>query len=70
LKLAGLTVIVVSAFLSPRHVETAAAANLGGLFLEPVGVAMIACLWAYEGWNCVSFVAGEVKRPGAISCSH
>jgi APA family basic amino acid/polyamine antiporter len=26
-------------------------------------VAMIACLWAYEGWNCVSFVAGEVKRP-------
>src|SRR5438093_4440362 len=27
------------------------------------GVAMIACLWAYEGWNCISFVAGEVRRP-------
>jgi len=24
---------------------------------------MIACLWAYEGWNQVSFVAGEMKQP-------
>jgi APA family basic amino acid/polyamine antiporter len=24
---------------------------------------MIACLWAYEGWYCISFVAGEVKNP-------
>jgi APA family basic amino acid/polyamine antiporter len=24
---------------------------------------MIACLWAYEGWNCLSFVAGEIKNP-------
>ncbi|PYT27156.1 MAG: amino acid transporter [Acidobacteria bacterium] len=63
LKLAGLTVIVVSAFLGPRHVETAAAAGLSGFSWSQFGVAMIACLWAYEGWNCVSFVAGEVKRP-------
>ena len=63
LKLAGLTVIVVSAFLIPRHVETAAAAGLAGFSWSQFGVAMIACLWAYEGWNCVSFVAGEVKRP-------
>lgn len=63
LKLAGLTVIVVSAFLSPRHVETAAAASPAGFSWSQFGIAMIACLWAYEGWNCVSFVAGEVKRP-------
>ena len=63
LKLAGLTVIVVSAFLSPRHVETAATPGLTGFSWSQFGVAMIACLWAYEGWNCVSFVAGEVKRP-------
>src|SRR5262249_21068099 len=27
------------------------------------GVAMIACLMAYNGWSYVSFVAGEVKDP-------
>ncbi len=63
LKLAGLTVIVVSAFLSPRHVEPATGASLVGFTWSSFGVAMIACLWAYEGWNCVSFVAGELKRP-------
>lgn len=63
LKLAGLGVIVLSALFSPRHVESAAAPVSGGFSWSSFGVAMIACLWAYEGWNCVSFVAGEVKRP-------
>jgi basic amino acid/polyamine antiporter, APA family len=27
------------------------------------GIALIAVLWAYEGWHVVSFVAGEMKRP-------
>jgi APA family basic amino acid/polyamine antiporter len=63
LKLAGLTVIVASAFLSGRHVEIAAASGGGELSWQHFGVAMIACLWAYEGWNCISFAAGEVKRP-------
>ena len=26
-------------------------------------VAMIAVLWAYDGWNDLTMVAGEVKRP-------
>jgi len=63
LKLAGLTVIVVSAFAGPRHVQVANTSIASGFSWSNFGVAMIACLWAYEGWNCVSFVAGEVKRP-------
>jgi basic amino acid/polyamine antiporter, APA family len=31
--------------------------------LASFGVAMVAALWAYEGWNNVTFAAGEVKRP-------
>lgn len=27
------------------------------------GVALVAVLWAYEGWHVVSFTAGEIKRP-------
>lgn len=30
----------------------------------PFGVAMIAVLWAYEGWHVVSFTAGEFEDPG------
>jgi APA family basic amino acid/polyamine antiporter len=32
-------------------------------FWASFGVAMVAALWAYEGWNNVTFAAGEVKRP-------
>lgn len=30
----------------------------------PFGVALIAVLWAYEGWHQVSFTAGEFEDPG------
>jgi len=35
----------------------------GLAFLSAFGVAMVAAFWAYEGWNNVTFAAGEVKRP-------
>jgi len=63
LKLAGLAVVVVSAFLGPRHVADNSVVPSAAFTASSFGVAMIACLWAYEGWNCISFVAGEVKRP-------
>ena len=28
--------------------------------------AMIGALWAYDGWNNITFLAGEVKTPVAI----
>lgn len=31
--------------------------------LAGFGVALIAVLWAYEGWHIISFVAGEMKAP-------
>ena len=31
--------------------------------LAAFSVALIAVLWAYEGWHVISFVAGEVKNP-------
>ena len=38
-------------------------APTGIRFWGSFGVAMVAALWAYEGWNNVTFAAGEVKRP-------
>ena len=31
--------------------------------LSAVGVAMVATLWAYDGWNSLTFMAGEVRHP-------
>lgn len=27
------------------------------------GIALVASLWAYKGWECVTFSCGEIKRP-------
>lgn len=32
--------------------------------LSGFGVALIAVTWAFDGWNNVNFVAGEIKNPG------
>ncbi|MFO7653692.1 MAG: amino acid permease [Candidatus Krumholzibacteriia bacterium] len=34
-----------------------------GIPWSAFGVALLAVLWAYDGWHFVSFAAGEVKRP-------
>jgi APA family basic amino acid/polyamine antiporter len=34
-----------------------------GSLLAAVGVAMIATLWSYDGWNSLTYMAGEVKDP-------
>jgi basic amino acid/polyamine antiporter, APA family len=61
LKVAALAALMGAAFFSPRAAAGAAAPLPAG----PVhfGVAMAACLMAYNGWSYVSFVAGEVREP-------
>ena len=39
------------------------AASLGSL-ITPFGIAMVAVLWAYDGWIEITYVGGEVKDPG------
>jgi len=62
LKLGGIGVILVSAVFA-RPQLAAAPASPAAFTWEGFGAAMVAGLWAYEGWNSISFVAGEVKRP-------
>ena len=64
LKLSGIAILVASAFFAARGASSAPSSIEGAPFtFGKFGVAMIAGLWAYEGWYCISFVAGEVKRP-------
>ena len=41
----------------------AAAAPAGPITFTSFVLAMVAMLWAYEGWNNITFTAGEVKDP-------
>ena len=62
LSVSGLVAIIGSALLSRQStaIEWSLPASIPW---SRFGVAMIACLWAYEGWSSVSFVAGEIKEP-------
>lgn len=61
-KLIGILTIVGSAFLF-GHAAAAPAATAAPVTFSSFGVALIACLLAYDGWVQMSFVAGEIKNP-------
>jgi APA family basic amino acid/polyamine antiporter len=61
-KLVGILVIVGSAFLF-GHAAAAPAVAAAPITLSSFGVALIACLLAFDGWVQMSFVAGEIKNP-------
>ena len=64
-KVAGLLIIIGSAFLFGGHAPASAvhAVPTAGFSLSSFGVALIACLLAYDGWVQLSFVAGEIRNP-------
>ena len=60
LKIAGLLVLIGAGLLSSHTAAPVAAPPFAVMHF---GVAMGACLMAYNGWSYVSFVAGEVRDP-------
>jgi APA family basic amino acid/polyamine antiporter len=72
-KLAGVAVIVGGAFLLSRDgswahlrdpVTSAVTGTAGGATISAFGAAMLAALWAYQGWSNVTMVAAEIDNPG------
>ncbi len=61
LKIAGLVLVIGAAVFAPSSISDAKAQ--APLTYAGFGIAMAACLMAYNGWSYVSFVAGEVKNP-------
>ena len=67
LKIITLIGIVVLGFLFGKggHIDYSLAST-GFDFsklLMGFGVAMIAVIWTYDGWNNINFAAGEIKNP-------
>jgi basic amino acid/polyamine antiporter, APA family len=69
LKVAIILGIVVVCFSGIRDVPGRGWNNFAGTFAGAKGgiagfmAALVATLWAYDGWNDLNMVAGEVKRP-------
>jgi basic amino acid/polyamine antiporter, APA family len=61
LKIAGLVLLIGAALFALPATPAAAAAPR--FTYHGIGIAVSACLMAYNGWSFVSFVAGEVKNP-------
>jgi APA family basic amino acid/polyamine antiporter len=67
-KIAGIAVIVLGAFLLSRvgawaHLQKPVTARLAPSGVGAFGAAMIAALWAYQGWSNLPMVAGEIEKP-------
>jgi len=63
LKIGALLILIGAAFLSSQTAPAMGASASPPVSLAGFGVAIAACLMAYNGWSYVSFVAGEVRDP-------
>ena len=67
LKLGGIAAVIVGVFFGSgtadwSHLTETSTSNATGA--TAFGLAMLAALWAYDGWNNMPMAAGEVKDPG------
>jgi basic amino acid/polyamine antiporter, APA family len=70
LKVAMILAIIAICFGAAGDVPGHGWSNFAGTFIGAKGgiagfmAALVAALWAYDGWNDLNMVAGEVKEPG------
>ena len=67
LVLAGITTIIIFG-TSSSHADISssfsmATTNSQSVTISAIFTAMLAAFWAYEGWNSVGFLGGEIKNP-------
>ena len=67
-KVGGIAIIVLGAFLLSRtgsweHLKVPVTGRIAPAGMAAFGAAMIAALWAYQGWSNVPMMAGEIEKP-------
>ena len=67
LKVAALGAIIVFGFAAGKgsvdHFFPLWGVPSSGDLLGAIGIAMVATLWSYDGWNSLTYLAGEVREP-------
>jgi amino acid transporter len=68
LKIGALTALILTSFVLPggstAHVQPLWPTVSFGAWIAPFGVAMVAVLWAYDGWIETTYVGSEIVNPG------
>jgi APA family basic amino acid/polyamine antiporter len=68
LKMGALAALIVTAFLLPggsaTNFQPVWPGGAASGWIGPFGVAMVAVLWAYDGWIETTYVGSEIKDPG------
>ena len=63
-KLLGLSGLAFALFaFGPRHGGGFTGAGSGGILWSGLGVALVASLWAYDGWANLTTLSGEMREP-------
>lgn len=66
-KIGAITLLVLLAIIIGKHISVDWTLNPSGLdfsqFMTGFGVALIAVFWAFDGWNNINYVAGEIRNP-------
>lgn len=66
-KIGTLVLLILSAVIIGRTISIDMTLNPAGLnfkqLLTGFGVGLIAVFWAFDGWNNINYVAGEIKNP-------
>lgn len=67
LKIGSILAIIILGFTIGKGTAVNFSLNPAGISFSQLifgfGVALIAVIWAFDGWNNVNFVAGEIKNP-------
>ena len=67
IKIGAVLLLIIFGLLADKGVPIDISFDAGGLSFSQLvvgfGVAMVAVFWAFDGWNNVNFVAGEIKNP-------
>lgn len=69
LKVAAIGMLIMAIFFSPNgsvshfFSEASSASIHGWALIGAVVAALSGAFWAYDGWNNISFVSGEIKNP-------
>ena len=68
LKIGALVALIAASFDltggSASHLQPLWPTGTVGQFIGPFGVAMVAVLWAYDGWIETTYVGSEIMNPG------
>jgi amino acid transporter len=68
LKIVALIALIATSFVLPggsaTHFQPLWPAGTIGQWIGPFGVAMVAVLWAYDGWIETTYVGSEIINPG------